>query len=1300
MKVEIWSDVVCPWCFIGKRRFETALRAFDGRDDVDVQWRSFQLNPDQPRGARTTHDQYLATKLRTTVDQVHRLNERVVSLAAAEGLHYDFDRYQVINTFDAHRVAHLGMRMASATQVQERFLSAQLEQGEVLDDRDTLVRLGAEVGIPAQEIRDVLAGDAYAVEVQADIDEGYAIGVNGVPFFVIDRRYGISGAQPAELFLRALTQARRRLKPPRPSQPPARRPCSQRTETRDCGDGDRMCRVRSRRRARGEVLPRVRRPPARGCPGVARGPQGRHGGVRRRDRVDGPWGAAGPRSAPLADEPLLRPDALDHRGPRGTVEKFIGDAVMAVFGIPQVHEDDALRAVRAAAEIRDALAAMNAELQDERGIAIRFRTGVNTGEVVAGDPSSGTTLATGDTVNTAARLEEAAPPGEILLGRLTYSLVRDAVDAEPVDPVQAKGKAEPVEAWRLVAVRAGAEGHARHLDAPIVGRERELATLTDAWRKAVEERTPHLVTLVAPAGVGKSRLVREFIERVRADGGGALVGRCLSYGEGITYWPVRELVHEAAGITEADDRDAARTKVESLLASLPEGERVAQRVASAVGLSSDGAAQDELFWGVRRLLEHLADERPTLVVLEDLHWAEDTMLDLVDYIVDLAAGVPLLLLASARPELTERRPSAVASREATTVLRLEPLGADAAGALLDALPGGSAIPPGLRARILDAAEGTPLYVEEFVGMLRDDGHLLPSIGTQWTALPGADSVTVPATIKALLAARLEGLPEDERNVARRASVIGRSFEVAALGALDAARSSDVNRSLLALVRKELLRPDRAELTVGDAFRFRHVLIRDAAYDALSKADRATLHERVAGWLERAAGDRLPEVQEILAFHLGEAHRYGSELGVPPADLTDLAIRAGVAHLGAARTAYAHEDVRAAFASTTRAVDVLPLSRALGDTLALRFRIAPAVDEFGAREEAAARLAVVAEQLGDAGLGQQALVARIHIDMDFDPDFDWQAGAETLAGLAPAFAARRELEWQSDALRLSGILVASAYGDMAAYLASARAAVDAARQLGWPLVLARCQTHVIDALITGTTPVDEGIEQIDAIVVADPSRTTRAYALPMLALLEAWRGRADIADAHLAEADAIIKALGRGPLPLERATVELALGRWALAEENLRVAHAYLEVHRDTWLRSVVLTELAEARLALGDAQGALEYTRSSRQFMSRYDLDTRIRATTISARSLVALGEVDEGLELASVAVGLAKATDWLALQGWTQLHLASALHAVGRWDDAVAVASEAEAVYLAKGHLTGARRAGALRTRARAHAR
>src|SRR3954451_1314863 len=258
----------------------------------------------------------------------------------------------------------------------------------------------------------------------------------------------------------------------------------------------------------------------------------------------------------------------------GAVEKFIGDAVMAVFGVPLVHEDDALRAVRAAAEIRDALASLNAELEAERGVAIRFRTGVNTGEVVAGDPAGGTTLVTGDTVNTAARLEQAAAPGEILLGRLTYSLVRDAVEADPVGPIEAKGKTDRVEAWRLGAVKAGAEGRARHLDAPLVGRERELDRLTSAYRSARADRACALFTLLRSAGVGKSRLTAEFLDSVAGEAT-VLRGRCLSYGEGITYWPLGEIVRGAAGITELDDAESARARVRAVVGDSRDGDIVA-----------------------------------------------------------------------------------------------------------------------------------------------------------------------------------------------------------------------------------------------------------------------------------------------------------------------------------------------------------------------------------------------------------------------------------------------------------------------------------------------------------------------------------------------------------------------------------------------------------------------------------------------------------------------------------------------------------------------------------------------------
>lgn len=365
----------------------------------------------------------------------------------------------------------------------------------------------------------------------------------------------------------------------------------------------------------------------------------------------------------------------------GTVEKFIGDAVMAVFGIPTLHEDDALRAVRAAAQMREALAALNTELHAERGVTIQTRTGITTGEVVAGDPSAGQTLVTGDTVNTAARLEQAAAPGEILIGEPTWRLVRDAVRAEPVEPVSAKGKALPVPAYRLVSVAAGVEGHLRRMDAPLVGRERELRLLTEAWDRAREERSPQLFTLLGAAGVGKSRLVGEFLAGVSEEAR-VLRGRCLPYGEGITYWPLAEALRDTVGITDADDRAAALRKLRALVAGERDAALLVARLATAIGLSDEPAPQAELFWAVRRTLEHLARQQPAVVVFEDIHWAEPTFLDLLDHLADWSRDAPLFLLVPARPELLDARSGWAGGKLNASTVLLESLPAEATARLI------------------------------------------------------------------------------------------------------------------------------------------------------------------------------------------------------------------------------------------------------------------------------------------------------------------------------------------------------------------------------------------------------------------------------------------------------------------------------------------------------------------------------------------------------------------------------------------------------------------------------------------
>ncbi len=462
--------------------------------------------------------------------------------------------------------------------------------------------------------------------------------------------------------------------------------------------------------------------------------------------------------------------ALESHG--GTVEKFIGDAVMAVFGVPTLHEDDALRAVRAAADMKAALAELNTELRRRWDTELRTRTGVNTGEVVAGDPSQGESFVIGDAVNVAARLEQSAAAGEVLLGETTYSLVRDAVRAEAVGPLEVKGKSAPLRAYRLLEVAAQAPGVARRLDAPIVGREQELATLEEGFERAVRDRKCELITVLGPAGVGKSRLAQELMARVSARAS-SLQGRCLPYGEGITFWPVSEVIRQAAGIGHSESAEEANAMIRGLF---PEGAvegRNARHLASAVGLSAAASTPEEIFFATRTLLECLAREQPLVVVFDDLHWAESTFIDLVEYLESYSRDQPVFLLLLARPELREAHPEFVASRIPTTVV-LEPLGEDDSELLVEKLLGEARLADDVSQRITQAAEGNPLFVEELLRMLVDDGLLEKQNGS-WRAVGDLSQISMPPTIHALLGARLDRLGAKERGVIEPAAVVGQEF---------------------------------------------------------------------------------------------------------------------------------------------------------------------------------------------------------------------------------------------------------------------------------------------------------------------------------------------------------------------------------------------------------------------------------------------------------------------------------------------------------------------------------------------
>jgi class 3 adenylate cyclase len=580
----------------------------------------------------------------------------------------------------------------------------------------------------------------------------------------------------------------------------------------------------------------------------------------------------------------------------GTVEKFIGDAVLAVFGVPVVHEDDALRAVRAAAGIRDAVASLNEELERDYGAALTLRIGVNTGEVVTGTAER---LATGDAVVVAARLEQGAPPGEILLGEDTVRLVRGSVDVGPVESITAKGKAEPLKASRLIAVSQ--EAPQRSHGAPFVGRERERRMLTDAWERARAERAANLFTVLGTAGVGKSRLSAEFLSQLDDDAR-VVRGRCLPYGEGITYWPVVEILKQLLG-----------TEPEPAVAELVLDEVAATSLLGLLGEGEQPASPELVAWSVRKLLETVAESTPLVVVLDDLQWAEPTLLDLVEHVADLSRDAPILLLCLARPDLLERRPGWGGGKLNATTVLLEPLPADDCERLIDALLQGGALDEDVRRRILTAADGNPLFVEEMLALIRERG--------------GDGEVEVPPSIHALLAARLDQLDPSERGVLERGSVEGKVFHRGAVQALGP-DELEVATRLVSLVRKELVRPDRTQLPGDDAYRFRHLLIRDAAYEALPKSTRAELHERFADWLKQHGGD-LVELDEILGYHLERAYRYRIELG--PADDRAARLASGArARLSeAAERAGERGDLPARRALLERAIGLSPPGSAAG-----------------------------------------------------------------------------------------------------------------------------------------------------------------------------------------------------------------------------------------------------------------------------------------------------------------------------------------------------------------------------------
>jgi class 3 adenylate cyclase len=964
----------------------------------------------------------------------------------------------------------------------------------------------------------------------------------------------------------------------------------------------------------------------------------------------------------------------------GTVEKFIGDAVMAVFGIPVLHEDDALRAVRAASEMRTAISSLNAELASMGWPAISLRIGVNTGEVVAGDPSVSQTLVTGDVTNVTQRLEAAAAPDEVVLGAATYRLVRDAVEAEPMPPLELKGKAAAVQAFRLVGLREREPGP-RH-DTPLVGRQRELLLLEQAFHRAADEAACYLFTLLGAPGVGKSRLVHEFLTTVSAETR-VLRARCLPYGEGITFWPVRELVEVAADIGPADSAVAARGKLEALLGDSPEREGIVERVAATIGLSDAVVPTEESFWGVRKLVEWIARDGPLIVLIDDLHWAEPTLLDLVDHVADWSTEAPILLLAVARPDLLDARPQWGGGKLNATTILLEPLSADDSLALIGNLVSDADLARSVQDRIGGTAEGNPLFVEELVGMLIDDQVLRPVNGG-WHAAADLDRVQVPPTIAALVAARLDHLEPPERDLIGRASVVGKVFQLSEVAELSPPeRRDELGRRLMALVRKELLRRDRST-TIGDeAFQFRHMLVRDAAYAALPKEQRADLHARFADWLERVAADRLVEVEEVVAYHLEQAHGYRVELGLADELTRSLGSRAAAQLEATGLRAVARLDLPAVDNLLSRALTLLEDDR---ERVVVLLHLADNAERRGDRA-AMRRLhkdaRQNAERTGDELVVLRAELAWFVMQLG-DPEADDTKVMELADRLETVAIARGDRDAQVAAL----ISRANVYSFRCRWMDQLEALERAQALLVPGPDPWRWSTMGLPApLLLGPIAAPEAMARIDAWAAGDEMREAARshFIVPLLAM----QGRFAEAEAHAAAALAYIEERGMrmviGTEPFATARIKELAGDLEGATRDNAQGIAFLRSMGETGVLSTYAAMQANVLYRLGRRDELLAAVALAQETGAPRDIATQVYWRLPAARLAADDGRIEEAERLIGEAVALVEPTDYLEMRGAAFEALAHVEARAGRTNGWESALQRALAEHELKGNLVRA---------------
>jgi class 3 adenylate cyclase/tetratricopeptide (TPR) repeat protein len=978
--------------------------------------------------------------------------------------------------------------------------------------------------------------------------------------------------------------------------------------------------------------------------------------------------------------------ALERHG--GTVEKYIGDAVMAIFGIPKLHEDDALRALRAAADMRSGLISLNEDLERTIGVSITTRTGVSTGEVLVSGSATGPGVV-GDAVNVAARLQQAAPPGEILLGRDTYQLVRDSVLVDEASSLVLKGKRLPVTAYRLIDITNVSEPP-RRVAPTLVGRSDELSRMAATFNLAVTDRACRLFTVIGAAGAGKSRLASEFVASIN-HAAVAVRGRCLPYGDGITFWPVAEAVRQLAGIEVDDDLEIARSKLEALSRGAEGSALLFDRVAAATGLADVTAGIQETFWAIRRLFEHVARERPLVLIFDDLQWAEPAFLDLLDYLLRSCRDAPILVLGLARSELLEERSEWAARVPNATMFHLPPLADDETRDLIDELLQGDDLAGGLRERISDLGSGNPLFVVEMFKMLRDDGLLTVRATDPGEPSKEVASSIVPPTIHALVGARLDRLSAEERSVIHGAAVMGKVFSWGAvLDLVSDELRPRVGPILQSLVRRELIAPERAVFVGEDGFGFHHLLIQEAAYRQTPKEQRARLHLRFAGWLERTAGDRMGENEEILAYHLEQAARYRVELGRYD-DRTDALVgRASATLASVGRRASARGDISAARSLIGRAHELLPP----GDPRRL-----PLVPEFGqvlietGEFPRAGRLLVDAvdgaRERGDHGLEAHVQIVSLLLKEFTEPEHRSEEALSTLESVIPVLDDLGDDLGLARAYRLLGEVhfARSSYAD--ADRAFERA-IDHARKAGADYEEAQSLRLYAGSGLYGPASADEVMSRCEQIMeISRGNPMAEAGAMRSMGVLNAMRGRIDEGRELVRQSAQVLEDHGlklRATFVSEATGfIETLAGDHAAAERALRTAHDEVSKLGELGYQATAAASLAHAICAQGRFEEAEEFCRIAREIGAEDDFATQVLWRSAQAKVLSARGDHAEAADLARAAVELAEGTDDTNMCADSLMDLATVLAPLGDSAERLDALRRARELYERKGNVVSA---------------